>query len=187
MNNNIINKSIMNKFIYNTINLARTKNTVNILNKITNTDDHNLITPKLYLGNINSSMNTKFFRECKIEAIVNCTENEPFHEYFENRAKFRLNVNDSREPENIEKFKKEILKAIDFIDNCIEQEQVVYVHCYYGLMRSATLVACYIIKKYGLTKEAAISFVKEQRPYSLTSIYNFDEILDFITSDNQSE
>jgi hypothetical protein len=65
MNNNIINKSIMNKFIYNTINLARTKNTVNILNKITNTDDHNLITPKLYLGNINSSMNTKFFRECK--------------------------------------------------------------------------------------------------------------------------
>jgi len=175
----------MNKLIYNTINLARTKKTVNILNIITNTDDHNLIIPKLYLGNINSSTNIEFFKKCKIEAIVNCTENEPFHEYFKDRPKFRLNVNDSREPENIERFKREIIRTMDFIDNCIEQEQAVYVHCYYGLMRSATVVACYIIRKYGLTKEASISIVREHRPYALTSIYNFDEILDFISSDNQ--
>lgn len=168
---------LFDRSIYSVISLVRNKNTLSILNNLTGTNDFNMIVPNLYLGNIKCASNQDFLNNYNIEAIINCTENEPFHEYFEYKPKLRLSIKDNKEIENIEKFKSEIIDCIDFIDNYLEEDKAVYVHCYYGLLRSATVVAGYLIKKYNLSHEDAIRIVKEQRPYSMVSLYNFNEVL----------
>ena len=169
-----------NKTIYNILCLSRSKKTLNIVNTIANIDDYNLIIPNLYLGNILYANNLDFLTKNNIKAIINCTEKEPFHDYFNDKSKIRLYVNDSKEDENIEKFKSEIINCIDFIEESIKNNNSVYVHCYWGLMRSATVVAGYLIKRYGISHIDAIKIIKEQRPCALSSMYNFNEVLLFV-------
>jgi hypothetical protein len=171
---------MFNKGIYNLLSYARNKKSLNIINQFAKIDNYNLIAPNLYLGNITGSLDKNFLETCKIEAIVNCTENEPYSEYFEDKLKFRLSINDSKNPENIQKFKDNIIDTINFIDSAIENDKPVFIHCYWGLMRSATVVACYLIKRYHIDSNEAISIIKMQRPMALVSFYNFNEILDFV-------
>lgn len=172
--------SLFNRSFYSLLCLTRNKYSLNIINRIANINDFNKIAPNLYLGNINMATNLVFLKEHNIQAIVNCTENESFHEYFDDKAKFRININDSKSDENINNFKTQIIDAIEFIDNNINENKCVYIHCYWGLMRSATLVTAYLIKKYNIPIEDAINIVKEERPMSLSSIYNFNEVLKFV-------
>lgn len=168
------------KIIYNILCFMRSNSILNIGSRIANIDDYNIIIPNIYLGNINYSMDINFLNEHKIDAIINCTENEPFHEYFNDKPTFRLKINDSKEIENIDKFKKEIMNAILFIENSINNNKKTYIHCYWGLMRSATIVAGYLMYKFKISKNDAINIVKEQRPSALSSIYNFNEVLDYL-------
>ena len=160
--------------------LIRNRKSLNIINKIARIDDHNMIIPNLYLGNIKSANDIHFLKENNIQTIINCTENEPFHEYFDDKSKYRLNINDSRETHNINRFKEQIFEIIDLIDDSIINNKPVYVHCYWGLMRSATVIASYLIKKYKLSSKDAITLVKEQRPMAISSLYNFNEVLDLV-------
>lgn len=171
---------LFNKSIYNILCLTRNKNALNIVNSIANIDDYNLIIPNLYLGNIIYADKVDFLTQNNIGAIINCTEKEPFNDYFENKLKLRVSINDNKDEDNIEKFKCEIINSINFIDDCINNNISVYVHCYWGLMRSATVVAGYLIKRYGISHDDAIKIVKEQRPSALSSIYNFNEVLLFV-------
>lgn len=178
---------IINKSIYNVLCIARNKKIVNVVNKFANISDHNLIIPYLYLGNINSAHNNNFLVNNNIQAIVNCTENDQFDEYFNDKQKIRLSINDSKDIDNINKFKNDIMKIIYFIDENIENKKSVYIHCYWGLMRSATVVAAYLMKKYDLSKEDAINIIKEQRPKALVSMYNFNEVLKYIDDEIKRE
>jgi hypothetical protein len=169
-----------NKTIYNILQMTRNKNVLTVVNRIGNIEDSNQITKNIYLGNIIDANNVEFLRNNNIGAILNCTEDEPFNEYFDDKYKYRLSINDSKSINNINTFKKEIMKAIDFIDFCIDKDVIIYVHCYWGLMRSATVVACYFIKEYKMKPEDAVEIIQEQRNFSLSSLYNFNEILEYV-------
>jgi len=130
----------MDNLIYRIIGLLRNRNILHIINKIMMIDNHNLILPKLYLGNIHSAQDVSFLRSNKIDSILNCTKDEQFHPYFKDKPKLRISVNDSRSKNNLIKFRKEIKKGVEFIDKEISLNKTVYVHCYWGLMRSATVV-----------------------------------------------
>ena len=174
--------NFINKGVYNLLCKFRNTETLTVVNSIAKIDDYNLIIPNLYLGNVKCAHNLNFLLEHNIQGIVNCTEHEQFHEYFndEYKRKMRLNINDSRSDDNIAKFKSEIIQTINFIDDCLDNNKPVFVHCYWGLMRSATVVASYLIKKYNIKADEAIFIVKTNRPYSLISFYNFNEILQFV-------
>jgi protein-tyrosine phosphatase len=173
----------LNKGLYSILCLVRNKRILKVINNTVSIADYNMIIPNLYLGNIIGANNVDFLKKNNIQSIINCTENEPFNEYFNDGSIFRLSINDSRDETNINKFKREIIHAIDFIDNSIEQNQAVYVHCYWGLMRSATVVAGYLIKKYNLTVEESINIIKEQRPRALVSFYNFNDVLKYVENE----
>jgi len=174
--------NFINKNIYNLLCKFRNTETLTVVNNIAKIDDYNLIIPNLYLGNIKCANNLNFLLEHNIKGIINCNEHEHFHEYFNDatKKKLRLSINDSRDDTNISKFKHEIIDSINFIDDCLENNEPILVHCYWGLMRSATVVACYLIKKYKISAHEAICIVKTNRPYSLLSFYNFNEILQFV-------
>lgn len=172
--------NIFNKIVYGALCITRNKKSLAIINKVANIDDYNMIIPNLYLGNIKAANNIEFLKKNNICAIINCTENDNFSDYFKDKSKFRLSIKDSKDNDNMNKFKNDIIDSIDFIEESLNNNKPVFVHCYWGLMRSATVIAAYLIKKYNISKLDAINIVKEQRPMALSSIYNFNEILDFI-------
>ena len=172
--------NIFNDTIYNILKISKNKKILNIFNNIFNIDDYSIILPNLYLGNINLASDICFLKENNINAIVNCTIDEPFNIYFNDKDKLRISVNDSKHKDNINSFKKSIIEGIDFIDKCINSNKKVYVHCFWGLMRSSTLVCGYLIKKYNINYKDAIIIVKEKRPKALSSLYNFNEVLEYV-------
>ena len=177
--------SLYNKAVYGLLCLTRNKPTLSVINKIANIDDYNMIIPNLYLGNIKAAHDIDFLKKCDIKAIINCTDKEPFNDYFNNNyhnnfSTFRLCVKDNKYSENIEDFKKSIIDAIVFIEQNLDKNRPVFVHCYWGLMRSATVVAGYLIKKYNISVVDAINIVKEKRAQALSSLYNFNEILYYV-------
>ena len=117
--------NFINKGVYNLLCKFRNIETLTVVNSIAKIDDYNLIIPNLYLGNVKCANNLNFLLEHNIQGIVNFTEHEQFHEYFndENKRKMRLNINDSRSDDNIAKFKSEILETINFIDDCLVKDQ----------------------------------------------------------------
>lgn len=52
----------------------------------------------------------------------------------------------------------------DFIDDAIDNGGKVYVHCMYGISRSATIVAAYLISKQGYNDITAIDLIQKYRP-----------------------
>lgn len=55
-------------------------------------------------------------------------------------------------------------RAIDFIDDALNKNGGVLVHCVFGISRSSTLICAYLIKKKGMTVSQAIEQVKTRRP-----------------------
>ena len=159
------------------ISKSRNKITLSLFNFITRSKDYTYIMPNLYLGNIKASNNIDFLESHKIQAVVNCSKDIPYHSYFNEKSKYRIAVEDSKEPENINLFEEEVYEALKFIDLHINNDQAVLVHCYYGLMRSATVIACYLLIKYKMSIEDAIHLLQKKNILTFHSSYNFEEIV----------
>ena len=207
---------MFNKAIYNTIGFFRHKKSVQIFNAIMKSENSNIIIENLYLGNIIDAHNISFLVNNNIGAIINCTEDEPFHQYFImndynniikdsddtnninninntnntnntnninniNNTKYilRLDIKDSKDEENIEKFMNIIDNGVEFINiHKNLNNKTVFVHCYWGLMRSATVIACYLIKYENYSIDNAIELIKNKRSYTFSNLYNFKDILE---------
>ena len=173
---------MFNKLMYGAINILKNQNSVKLANKVLKTTNSNLIINGLYIGNIIDAHNLSFIVDNNISSILNCTEDEPFHQFFSISANndnlLRIPIKDSRDDENMNKFLELLDNGVEFIHrNKNIHKRNVYVHCYWGLMRSATVIAAYLIKYEGYSVENAIQYIKNCRPYSFSSIYNFSEIL----------
>ena len=179
---------MFNKAIYNTIGFFRHKKSVQIFNAIMNAENSNIIIENLYLGNIIDAHNLSFLIDNNIGAIINCTEDEPFHQYFimndddniqNEKYILRLDIKDSKDEENIEKFMNIIDNGVEFINTHKNiNKQNVFVHCYWGLMRSATVIAGYLIKYENYSVDNAIELIKNKRSYTFSNLYNFRDILE---------
>lgn len=59
-----------------------------------------------------------------------------------------------------------IRKAVAFIEDYHNKDLgSVYVHCKAGRTRSATIVACYLVKIHGWSPDKAVEFIQEKRPH----------------------
>ena len=79
-----------------------------------------------------------------------------------------------------------IFRGVSFIEEVIanDPEASVYVHCKAGRTRSATLVGCYLMNRYGWTPERAVEFMREKRPHILLHSKQWDALRTF--HDNKS-
>ncbi|KAK2179994.1 hypothetical protein NP493_463g02059 [Ridgeia piscesae] len=57
--------------------------------------------------------------------------------------------------------------GIEFIQENAKNGHSVYVHCKAGRTRSATLVACYLMKKHLWRPEEAVEYIRAERPHIL--------------------
>lgn len=75
---------------------------------------------------------------------------------------------------------EDICRAVDFILSYKQSKTgSVYVHCKAGRTRSATVVACYLVKLHGWSPQKAVEYVQEKRPHIWLRDKQLDSIQEF--------
>ena len=110
----------------------------------------------LYIGDLDSARNKHLLDAHEITHVVSCIGTQ----YFEDIKYHVINLDDSPDA-NIYQY---LYDAVEFVDEAIAQNGNVFVHCYAGISRSASIVLAYImaIKKYKLTN--ALTALQGARP-----------------------
>lgn len=142
-------------------------------------DPYNKISSFLYLGSIDSLED-----EYKFYLIVNCTRHiKHVNRHCSNcMDSIRIPVDDHpTECANMLKY-MESTKVLEKIHECRMASKPVLVHCHAGIQRSATIVACYLIKYYKITPEEAIRFIQSKRPIAFYHEANFMDVIKYVYS-----
>jgi hypothetical protein len=114
-----------------------------------------IIENKLYLGNYDSAKSIEILKKSGITHILVCGNELEcvFHNDF---VYEKLDIEDAEE-QNLEIF---FDKAIEFIDSA----KIIYIHCYAGVSRSASITIAYVMNFYKWNFDTAFRYVKEKRP-----------------------
>jgi len=126
----------------------------------------------LYIGNA-SSLNNNIKQ--RFTMIVNCTKNTEllFPSYCNQENCIRIPIDDS--PDECDRFlallnETHVLEKIHY---SIMSQEPVLVHCFAGMQRSCTVVACYLMKYYYMTPYDAIRYIQSKRPVAFFGNVNF--------------
>tara|TARA_B100001029_G_C14738839_1_gene274381 strand:+ start:85 stop:534 length:450 start_codon:yes stop_codon:yes gene_type:complete len=131
------------------------------------------IITKFWLGNIIDSRNIEFLNN--IDVVINCTKNLPFNN--EKNKHIRIKVDDNLEKEEIVNMYKYLNNTTDYINDLLTKGKSIFVHCYAGKQRSATVVCAYLMKYMSLTYDQATELVRSKRLIIFTPLPNFDAAL----------
>ncbi len=141
------------------------------------------IITNLWLGNIIDSRNIEFLN--MIDVVINCTKDLPFNN--KNNKQIRLSVHDNLEKEEIVNMYKYLDKTVSILHKHLSAGKRVFVHCYAGKQRSATVVCAFIMKFLSLTYEETVELVKTKRMIIFTPLPNFDAALKLYEKDLDKE
>jgi len=123
---------------------------------------YNRIIDNLYIGNYMSPIDNDFLISNNIKLIINCTKTYKYKQ--SNTIQLiRLNITDINTPANNYIISSSIEKILKIIQIYLESNEGVLVHCHMGQQRSATLVACYLMKYMNLTLDEAIAKIQRKR------------------------
>ncbi len=118
------------------------------------------ILDRLYLGNSYNARDYYDLEQNKIGLIINsspCISN-----YFSDYFKYiNVNVKDIYGADILCHLDKTVTDMHEFL--CNNQDKGVFVHCFMGSSRSATIIIAYLIKYHNYTVRDAITFIKEKR------------------------
>lgn len=62
-----------------------------------------------------------------------------------------------------ENLKNEFNNTYKFIDDAVNKKENILIHCRAGKSRSPTILAAYLMKKYNVTSDEALKYLKQQR------------------------
>lgn len=129
------------------------RNVTEYMSKPTTEDNYNKIIHGLYLGNYTAACSKSFLLNKEIDLVVNCSNNLDWPEWYVNfeRPNFkyiRIPLDDSFDPTDQDIMKVSLERICPMIYSTINiNNQNVYVHCYAGMQRSATVIICYLMYK----------------------------------------
>lgn len=141
---------------------------VNRMNKIDTNMINNLfklyieptkILNRIYLGNAYNASNFNCLKENNIGLIINITYEIP--NYFEDHFKYyKIEIDDA----NGVKIGGHFDKVNKLIENYLQNEtKNIFIHCFMGSSRSATLACIYYSYKFNKSIKESISYMKEKR------------------------
>ena len=133
----------------------------------------NEIFTNLWLGDIRDSRNSEFINS--IDVVINCTKNLPFIN--NSKKSIRVSVEDNLEKEEIASLYKYLEPITKFINVQLVNNKKVFVHCYAGKQRSASVVCAYLMKFMDLSDKEATELIKSKRYHIFTPLPNFDAAL----------
>ena len=137
------------------------------------------IIPNVYLGNKNSAKDFKLIDSLNL--VVNCTEDIPFYFTEKNINRFRVSVPDDQSLEANLRIITYINPILPMIHRCYTNKEKILIHCRAGSQRSATLLACYLIKYHRFTKNMAITYIRSKRSIAFFPGPNFNITLEIFS------
>ena len=136
------------------------------ITKPTSDDNYNKIISGVYLGNYDAACSKSFILDKEIDLVINCSNNLGWPEFYANieRHNFkyiRIPLDDSFDQTDQDIMAVSLERICPVMYTAINNsEQNVYVHCYAGMQRSATVVLCYLIYK-DYVENKTIKLLKE--------------------------
>lgn len=79
--------------------------------------------------------------------------------------------------------RQQIQQGVQFIHDHVSKERTVYIHCKAGRSRSATMLACYLLRHWQLTPQQATSFLIEKRSHVVfgdTNLKTIQQYYDYL-------
>lgn len=152
-------------------NIHQTSNTNEILQS-----NATEILPGVWLGNIQSALDTHFLHDKQIKCIINCTERHPFSNDPIIEIKYRLPVKDNQNESEINKFSQLINKTVNEIKKNLSTRNIL-VHCYAGQQRSPAILVAFLMKYGQMDIESAISAIKSKKSDIFHPKCNFSDAL----------
>jgi len=120
-----------------------------------------MILPGVYVGGVETVINLPNY----ISRVVNCAteltnlSNRSIGNYL------RIDLDDSGSPKDLELFERSIRQVINFIEQGLDQNQNILIHCFMGTSRSCSVATAFVLsQKPELTVQEAVDFVISKRP-----------------------
>lgn len=131
------------------------------------------IIENLFIGNEKTSKDPKY------DFIINCTKNLPFYNPNENDRNYRIPINDCGNPQDIIDLISFLPETVLKIEDKLQENKKVLVHCKMGQQRSTTVVAAYLMWKSKISPKEAIDFIKSKKNDAFLYKANFQASLDY--------
>lgn len=134
------------------------------------TSDASEIIPNLWLGNVHDSQNKNFISH--FDAVINCTKDLKFaSKYTKN---IRIPIDDNLDKHEILNLYNFLPKITTFIYQQLGEGLKVFIHCYAGKQRSASIVVAFCMKYLNMTLADAIYVLTSKRIIVFTPFINFN-------------
>jgi atypical dual specificity phosphatase len=133
------------------------------------------IIPGLYLGSSFNSYNIDEYKENKIKTIINITEEIP--NYYESKIRYYKYAIKDDGNDDITDI---LIETSHIINNSLSSGKNVFVHCYMGASRSASVIVYYLVKHHNMSLTNAINFVKSKRDVVNISYKFYNELLEIV-------
>ena len=123
------------------------------------------ILPGLFLGNYQAAKDSKFFKEKKITAVLNCSKDLPNSFCDNSKIEYmRIPIDDSLKKKDIDLCYEFMPAAVEFIYKHHKiQKNNIFIHCYAGRQRSCAQVGGYLIKYYKMLTKDACKYILSKR------------------------
>ena len=131
------------------------------------------IIQNLYLGGVKALDNSSF------NMIVNLIKQTPLSDKTIPNCKtfIRIPINDSSDDSELLLSLINETQVLEHIHESLTKGETVLVYCFAGMSRSATIVACYLIKYNNMSPDDAIEFIKTKRPITFLGGIHFSSVL----------
>jgi protein-tyrosine phosphatase len=130
------------------------------------------IIPNLYIGD-GKSMYQKFFLTKKKIIVINATKHIKFNKKIKSSLNYRLSINDDLTRNSNQLLYNELDNVTKLINDFLNKNYTVLVHCAAGRQRSCSIVAAYLMKYKNFSLNDAIYFIKTKRPFAFFANVNF--------------
>lgn len=131
----------------------------------------------IYLGGIDSVNDYESLEKIGIKNIISVIAGftPPYPDKFNYIV---LNALDTTNTNLIEYFDT----TYNFIDHAVENNEKILIHCIAGRSRSVTILAAYIIKKYGMNVKDTILSIKNKRNIIEPNLYFVNQLYEYYNS-----
>lgn len=137
---------------------------------------YNKINDNLFIGDYLCALDKNFLENNNINIVVNCSKNLEFSD--QNIHKYRVNLHDDMQYSTIMLMVNYLKNLSPILNNHVEKNDKILVHCRCGMQRSATILAGLLMYRYKITKWQAIKIIKSHRFVAFLPAPNFNLALD---------
>ena len=132
------------------------------------------IDTNIYVGDIYTAIDKDYLKKHKFKHIISTIEG--FDGYYKDEINYLvLDLIDNDSQYIIDKFEY----TNKFIQNSINRNEKILIHCICGVSRSVTILAAYYIYADNLTPEQAINKIQKQRPIANPNSFFRKQLIDY--------